>query len=180
MTVLLPERLQTQRLILRKPRPADASLIFQAYAQDREVVRHLIWQPHQNMGETESFIAYCMQAWADGHSRPYLLAHRDEQDTPIGMLEARINSHTVDIGYVLQRSDWGGGLMPEAVDAVRDAALSHPACFRIQALCDAENHASARVLEKCGFVREGQLGRHAVFPNIAPEPRASLMYARCR
>ena len=70
--------------------------------------------------------------------------------------------------------------MGEAVDSISAAALAHPDCYRVQATCDTENHASARVLEKAGFVREGRLERHTVLPNLGAEPRATLMYARCR
>lgn len=180
MPLSLPERFQTQRLTLREPRKADAMHIFDAYTQDIEVARFTVWHPHRSVGETEAFISYCMQGWASGPSRPYVLARSENDGIPIGMLEARILSNTIDIGYVLQRSYWGAGLMSEAVDAVSNAALALPECFRIQATCDTENHASARVLEKCGFAREGRLERHTVLPNLGPEPRSSLMYARCR
>ena len=66
------------------------------------------------------------------------------------------------------------------MDAFSSAALALPDCYRVQATCDTENHASARVLEKSGFVREGRLERHLILPNLGPEPRASLMFARCR
>lgn len=178
MAILLPERLQTPRLILRAPRPADAVPVFAAYAQDPEVVRHLVWRPHQSVVETQDFLAYCIETWANGRSRPYILAQRDNEDVPIGMLDARIALDAIDIGYVLQRSSWGAGLMSEALEAVSRAALAVPDCVRVQATCDPENHASARTLEKCGFVRENFLERHAVLPNLGPEPRPALLYVR--
>lgn len=180
MALLLPDRLQTQRLTLRAPRQADAARMFEAYTHDLDVARYLVWRPHQVVGETEAFVAWCIDQWDGGRSRPYILAHRDNEDLPIGMLEARLFAHTIDIGYVLQRAYWGAGRMSEAVDAVSAAGLAHPDCFRIQATCDTDNHASARALERCGFTREGRLARHAVLPNLGAEPRPSLMYARCR
>jgi RimJ/RimL family protein N-acetyltransferase len=96
------------------------------------------------------------------------------------MLEARILAHTVDIGYVLARKHWGAGLMPEAIRALAQVALALPSIFRVQATCDIDNRASARTLEKSGFVREARLERYIVHPNISPEPRPCLMYARCR
>lgn len=180
MSLSLPERLQTRRLLLREPRPADAARIFDAYTQDIEVARHMVWRPHTSQGHTAAFIAWCIDTWAAGRGRPYVLAHRDEAAVPIGMLEARLLGNTVDVGYVLQRASWGAGLMSEAMDAFSSAALAQPDCYRVQATCDTENHASARVLEKSGFVREGRLERHLILPNLGPEPRASLMFARCR
>jgi ribosomal-protein-alanine N-acetyltransferase len=44
-------------------------------------------------------------------------------------------------------------------------------------VCDAENVASSRVLEKAGMTREGLLRRYAMHPNVSDEPRDSLCYA---
>jgi RimJ/RimL family protein N-acetyltransferase len=179
MTLSLPEQLRTSRLVLREPRHADAAAFFEAYTQDIDVARYMTWRPHVAVAQTEAFIGYCMRVWASGSGRPYVLV-RPGDDTPIGMLEARLFPHTVDLGYVLQRRHWGQGLMPEAINALCEAALALPDCFRIQATCDAENLASARTLEKSGFAFEGKLARHTVLPNLGDEPRASLIYARCR
>jgi ribosomal-protein-alanine N-acetyltransferase len=180
MALLLPDRLQTQRLILRRPRRADAALVFDAYTQDIAVARHMTWRPHKAVSETEGFISSCIEGWDSGRSRAYVLATHDSEDIPIGMLEARLLSHTIDIGYVLGRSYWGCGLMPEAVRALCDSALAMPHWFRVQATCDVENQASARTLEKSGFVREARLERYTVHPNVSADPRPCFMYARCR
>jgi RimJ/RimL family protein N-acetyltransferase len=180
MPVSLPDQLHTERLKLRAPRRSDAVHLFAAYTQDPEVARYMTWRPHTLLSQTEGFIDYCLRGWAEDRSRAYLLVPHDHDDVPIGMLEARLQPHTIDVGYVLQRKYWGAGLMPEAMRAFSDVALSLPEYFRVQATCDVENAASARTLEKSGFVRECRLERHTVIPNISPEPRASLMYARWR
>ncbi|NGZ84640.1 GNAT family N-acetyltransferase [Duganella aceris] len=180
MSTSLPDTLRTQRLILREPRHSDAAGLFNAYTQDPEVARYMTWRPQSQLAETEAFVAYCMKGWAEDRSRAYILARHENEDLPIGMLEARLQPHTIDIGYVLQRKDWKTGLMSEAITAFCDTALALPEYFRIQATCDTENQASARTLEKAGFVREGELKRHMMLPNLDDEPRSSLMYARCR
>lgn len=98
----------------------------------------------------------------------------------LGMLDARATDHGLNIGYVLAREHWGQGHVPEAVRGLAEIALSRPTVFRIEATCDVENHPSARVLEKSGFVREGRLARYTVHPNLSPEPRDCWMYARLR
>jgi RimJ/RimL family protein N-acetyltransferase len=180
MTACLPARLQTERLVLREPRETDAALLFKSYTQDIEVARYTVWRPHTTLAETEAFIAQCIRNWTSGANKPYVLVPTEEPQQPIGVLEARTLSHIVDFGYVLSRSYWGRGLMPEAVCALAQSALEVPEVFRIQATCDTENLASARTLEKAGFVREGRLERHTMHPNISPEPRACFMYARCK
>jgi ribosomal-protein-alanine N-acetyltransferase len=179
MTDRLPEEINTPRLRLRRPTEADADAIFQAYAQDRQVCRHMIWAPHAVSSETREFISSCIEAWSTGNRLPYVI---EEQgcNLAVGMLEARIQGATVDIGYVLARAHWNKGLMPEAIQALSVAALGHPDTFRVQASCDTENVQSQRALEKSGFSREGRLERYIVHPNISAEPRACFMYARCR
>lgn len=180
MPILLPDEIATKRLILRQPKSSDAVALFNAYTQDIEVARYMVWRPHQSIAETENFIAYCCQAWSSGKARPYIISSRGEPDEPIGMLEARLHPHTVDLGYVLGRKHWGPGLMPEAVSALTNIALADPSCFRVQATCDTENIASARTLEKAGYTREAMLQRYIVHPNISTAPRTCFMYAHCR
>ncbi len=166
--------------MLREPRASDASSLFDAYTQDLEVARYMVWRPHSSPAETQEFIVACVRDWLSGLRLPYVLTLRDTPDRAIGMLEARPLSHLLDIGYVLARAHWGKGLMPEAIRALTETALRNPDIFRVQATCDVDNHASARALEKSGFSREGRLERHTVHPNISSEPRSCFLYARWR
>ncbi|MEO8444300.1 MAG: GNAT family N-acetyltransferase [Gammaproteobacteria bacterium] len=177
--VILPKRVSTQRLLLRPPVLADAEAIFQAYAQDPVVCRYMDWAPHASVADTHAFIARCLIGWQAGTPLPYVITDPDAGPA-IGMIEARVLGTTIDIGYVLARSRWGSGLMPEAIRVLTDACLARAEVFRVQAMCDMENAASARALEKSGFLREGRLERYGIHPNVSPEPRACFMYARTR
>lgn len=176
----LLSRIQTSRLILREPRESDAATIFFEYTQDSEVARYMIWRPHDRLAETENFIADCIHAWSTEQRKPFIVALSSREEKPIGMLDAHLHAHTATIGYVLSRHYWGNGYMPEAINTLAKILLNIPALFRIQALCDIENKASARTLGKSGFIHEGTLKRHTVHPNISSEPRTCLMYARCK
>jgi len=180
MAPVLPDRVETRRLVLRKPLHSDANTIFAEYTQDLQVALYMIWRPHAALEESQGFIEACIRAWDEGERQAYVLALQGNELEPVGMLEARAVGSTVDIGYVLSRSHWGSGLMPEAIRAVTDAALSSANIYRVQASCDVDNQASARALEKSGFSREGRLERYSAHPNLSSEPRACFMYARCR
>jgi RimJ/RimL family protein N-acetyltransferase len=58
--------------------------------------------------------------------------------------------------------------------------MTDPATWRIQAFCDIENRASARVLEKIGLTFEGTLHRYMILPNLGDAPRDVHCYARVR
>lgn len=176
----LPSSFDTARLHLRLPRASDAAEIFSAYAQDPDVTRFMIWRPHAHAGETEGFISECISSVQAGNRFPYVLCSSARPDTPIGMLDVRLSGHKVALGYVLARSYWGNGFMPEAVRALADLVLSRAQFFRVSAYCDVDNHASQRTLEKAGFLREGRHERFSVHPNVSPEPRPCFMYARWR
>jgi [ribosomal protein S5]-alanine N-acetyltransferase len=70
--------------------------------------------------------------------------------------------------------------MTEALRAVLDYAFRNPGMYRVWAVCDAGNVASARVLEKAGMSFEGIIRRYQVRPQISPEPRDARSYARVR
>src|SRR5690606_11785104 len=83
-----------------------------------------------------------------------------------------------ETGYVLAQDAWGQGFATEALRAMVELAPA-VGVRRLYALCHTEHAASARVLEKCGFVREAVLPRHVEFPNLAPGELADVFcYAR--
>ncbi len=58
-------------------------------------------------------------------------------------------------GYWLGRAYWGRGIATAACAAFTDYALNKRGFVRLEATIYAPNVASMRVLEKCGYVREG-------------------------
>ena len=70
--------------------------------------------------------------------------------------------------------------MTEALTEIAGWAMRQDGIRRLGAVCDIDNLASARVMEKAGLAREGILRRWLVHPNISPEPRDCFSYAKCR
>jgi [ribosomal protein S5]-alanine N-acetyltransferase len=157
----------------------DASDIFARYAQDPIVTRYLTWQPHDTVERTRAFLRRCVAGMADGTVLPWVLCEPPD-DRPIGMLELRPTGHRAEMGYVLARDHWGRGLMSEAARAVADWALVQPGIFRVWAVTDVDNAASARVLEKAGMQREGVLRRWILHPGLGSEPRDCWCFGRVR
>ena len=88
-----------------------------------------------------------------------------------------IYAKTAKFGYWLGEPLWGQGIMTAAVRATADFVLGHFDLVRLEAPVFEWNPASMRVLEKCGFVREG-VQRRGVFK----EGRIidAVIYARVR
>jgi [ribosomal protein S5]-alanine N-acetyltransferase len=64
---------------------------------------------------------------------------------------------TAVFGYWLGQAYWGRGIGTDAARTLSDDALRRGGLRRLEANVFAQNVASARVLEKCGFVLEGTL-----------------------
>lgn len=171
----MPDQIDTDRLRLRRIQAGDADAIFSVYAQDSDVTRFLVWMPHLSVSVTHVFVTQCVTAWEAGSAFPYVLVDQASGEL-LGMLEVRPDGHCAEVGYVLARRHWGKGLMPEALGCVVNLAFSTLRFSSIEATCDVENRASARALEKSGFVRQGRLVQHIVHPNLSAEPRDSSLY----
>lgn len=171
-----PSNTKTERLILRQPIYGDAKLIFEQYACDLEVTKYLSWQPHKSIAQTNEYIDRCILAWKNKSAFPFVLI-RQNDGRLIGMVEIRIDDRKADLGYVLSKSAWGRGYMPEAVKALVDWSFKQAKIYRVWAVCDIDNIASTRVMEKVGMEREGVLKKWLVHPNISSEPRDCYCYA---
>ena len=176
--VKAPASFETHRLLLRRPQPEDAAVVFARYANDPEVTRFVGWPKHESVADTQAFLAFSDAEWERWQAGPYMIWSRSDGvllgSTGLGF-ETPYRAAT---GYVLARDAWGRGYATEALNAMVDIA-PRVGVQRLYALCHLEHRASWRVLEKCGFEREGILRRYAEFPNLAfPAPADVLCYAR--
>ena len=64
-----------------------------------------------------------------------------------------------EIGYGILEEYQGQGYATEAVEAALRWAFQNPNVTAIEAETDADNAASKRVLEKCGFIANGIIGK---------------------
>jgi len=171
-----PETFVTDRLCLRRPTLSDAESIHDGYATDPEVTRYLIWQPHKHIDETKEFLRRCDEGWSTGSDYPWAITLKDSGEL-IGMVGLRVHEYKADAGYCLARKFWGKGFATEAATAIVSWALAQPQIYRVWAMVDVDNAASARVLEKVGMEREGIMRRSQMHPGVSSEPRDSYVYA---
>ncbi|MBO0661091.1 GNAT family N-acetyltransferase [Jiella sp. MQZ9-1] len=167
----------TARLKLRPLIQQDTRAIFEGYARAPQIMRYMTWRPHNAIGETEAFVARSIAAEA---ARTYAIVEHDAPDLCGVFTLRRPEAHRLGFGYVLAKPFWGRGYISEVLTTVADWALHQDGIWRIADICDVDNHASARVMEKAGFLRDGVLRRYRVRPNLSTEPRDSYLYARTR
>jgi ribosomal-protein-alanine N-acetyltransferase len=68
-----------------------------------------------------------------------------------------VHRRSAEVGYWLGREFWGRGIASAAVRAMTGLAFERFDLIRLHACVFAWNPASARVLEKAGYTREGRL-----------------------
>lgn len=177
-TIAAPERIETGRLILRRPGPEDAEAIFTRYASDPEVVRYVGFPLHRSIDDTNAFLQRADAEWQKNGVGAYLIETRGKARLLGGTGLHQENSYRAVTGYVLAKDAWGMGYATEALRAM-SALADERRIVRLSATTHPDNAASWRMLEKCGFQREATLRRHFRFPNLpGSAPVDVLLYAR--
>jgi RimJ/RimL family protein N-acetyltransferase len=174
MTLKAPAIFETPRLVIRRPDLRDAAAIFERYAADPDVTRYVGWPRHQSVGDTEGFLAFSDAVWDRWPAGPYLILSRDDGKLLGGTGLDFETPYRAATGYVLARDAWGQGYATEALNAMVDIASS-TGVRRLYAICHHEHRASWRVLEKCGFEREGTLRSYVTFPNLGSDAPADVL-----
>jgi len=150
--------LHTPRLKLRPMSDADADALY-AMHSNAYVLRYWDAPTWTERERADRFIANS-QRMADEGSGARLAIDRLSDGAFIGWCSlSRWNPdfRSASMGYCLTDAAWGQGYATEAARAVLQWAYDTLDLNRVQAEADTRNTASARVLEKLGFVLEGTL-----------------------
>ena len=150
--------LHTARLRLRPFTAADAPALFALHG-DAHVLRYWDAPPWSEPARADRFIAACAEMAEEG-SGARLAIDRASDEAFIGWCSlTRWDPvhRSASMGYCLDDTAWGHGYATEAARAVLVWAFEALDLNRVQAETDTRNTASAHVLEKLGFVREGTL-----------------------
>jgi len=156
-----PERIACDGFALRPWRESDADdLVF--HANDAQVARSLGERfPHPYaLDDAHLFIAHALHL---SNEKTYAIEINGVASGGIGVHPGEgVERHSAELGYWVGRAYWGEGIATAAVRALLPHALRELKLYRLQARVFADNPASMKVLERCGFVREAVLRRLVV------------------
>ena len=155
--------LHTPRLRLRPFSDADAGSLF-ALHSNAHVLRYWDSPPWSDPARAERFIATCREMAEEGTGARVAM-QRESDGVFIGWCTlSRWNPdyRSASLGYCLDDVAWGRGYATEAVRGLLQWGFDTLDLNRVQAEADTRNVASARVLEKLGFLREGTLREDCV------------------
>ena len=189
--------IQTERLLLRPLRPADAPSLHNL-VNDWAVVRNLAQLPFPYSRQlADDWIASTAAQIEAGTGIHLAITGPEEGSELVGCVGIRLDlaPRAGTLGYWIGRRFWGHGVATEAVIRLSRWALANLDLDRLEAGVIADNPASAAVLRHAGFRQTGtgdqaflaRGGRHpvllfeAVRDDIAPpqpDPAASLPAAQ--
>ena len=148
----------TPRLRLRPLAESDAEALFAIFS-DARVMRYWSSAPWTSIDKAHELIAKDAAALPAGeHLRLGIETTADHR--LIGhcsLFNFNAQCQRADVGYGMAFAAWGHGYMHEALTALLDYGFAELALNRIEADIDPRNAASAKTLERLGFVREGFL-----------------------
>lgn len=147
---------QFENFTLRPLRPEDAPSLAQ-YGNNHNVWRNLRDRfPHPlTVTDTQKYIDITMR------QAPGSVFVIEVDGKAVGVIGLTLGEgerrHGAELGYWLGEPYWGRGIITKSVQAVTEYAIKELGLTRIESYVFSWNPASARVLEKIGFEREGVL-----------------------
>ncbi len=159
-----PDSFETERLLIRAPRPEDAPEVHAAIVESSAELR--AWMP---WAEREQDLDAVREDQINAHARfilrEDLRLHLHLRDAPERLIGSS-GLHRIDwsvprfeIGYWLRTGFAGRGFATEAVRGIAAFAFRELGAERIEIWCDARNERSAAVARRAGFRQEATL-RH--------------------
>lgn len=155
--------LHTARLRLRPFDDTDADDLF-ALHSNADVLRYWDSPPWSDRERADRFVAVCREMAEEG-TGARLAVDRLADGAFIGwcgLIRWNPIYRSASLGYCYAEAAWGHGHATEAARALLQWGFDTMDLNRVQAETDTRNVASARVLEKLGFVREGTLREDCV------------------
>jgi RimJ/RimL family protein N-acetyltransferase len=143
--------------------PSDEAACVE-YLNEKEIYDRTLRIPYPYTGEAFQQWLAMLQQSRQQHGEPVHWAIRNQSGSLIGGIGFQDlelgKCHRAEIGYWLAKPYWGRGIMTAVVQRACQHAFEAWGLAKIVAHVFSFNAASARVLEKCGFQKEGFLRKH--------------------
>jgi len=175
--------LSTDRLLLREMIVADAPGILRLRSNE-EVMKYINRPLTRTLEDAQAWIGVVVSTLQKAEGITWCIALKEmpsESVGSIGLWRIEKENYRAEIGYMLEPSLQGKGIMYEAIQKVVEYGFAQMGLHSIEGQLDPRNIASSRVLEKAGFVREayfkenyflrGSFADTAVYSLLNPSPQ---------
>jgi RimJ/RimL family protein N-acetyltransferase len=165
----IPESFETERLLIRVPRPGDGAETNAAIVETFESLHAWMdWAKElPTVVQTEEYCRLAHSKFIARQEIPLRLIHK-ETGLCVGSSGFGIRNWDVpalEIGYWCRKRFEGQGYISEAVRSILKFGFETLAARRIEIRCDSRNTRSIRVAERVGMKREAELRNHALAPD---------------
>ena len=150
--------IESPRLLLRIVEEADLPALLTINGDD-EVTRFLPYATWRSIADGQAWFARYRALIASSTASQFVVIEK-ASDSIIGtclLFRHEAASDRMELGYVLGRAHWGGGLMREALSALIAHAFTAYGLRRLEAEVNPDNRASDVLLRRLGFTHEGVL-----------------------
>lgn len=150
-------KIETERLILRRFNIQDAEGMYKSWATDKEVTKFLSWKTHENVEFTKALLNNWIDAYKNESTYNWVIEIKDEKQVIGNISAVRVNelNFSCEIGYCIASKYWNKGITTEAMKAVIDYMFKEVGFSRVVALYDTNNQASGKVMIKSNMQYEG-------------------------
>ena len=151
--------IETKRLILRPLTLDDAEVAFNGWTGDPEVAKYVSWLPHNSIDEAVDWLKEIEWKHDDaGNIVPsefyiwgFVLKETEELFGSGGLIWEE-GCQLYQVGYNIMKKHWNLGYTTEAMRAILQFAIKNLDIKKVAGGHAKENFASAKVIEKLGFV----------------------------
>lgn len=166
MPQLKPITLTTERLTLRWMTNNDVDAQYALFS-DPAITRYWSSPAWTDIAQARAYVEKTIAEYKDSSGLRFavVLQATGEMIGSVKLYDFDDANRRCAVGYALQQSYWGKGFVSEAMTAVLRHAFEEFNMNRIEADVDPRNDASAKVLERQGFVKEGFLRERWIVNN---------------
>jgi ribosomal-protein-alanine N-acetyltransferase len=147
--------LQTDRLLLTEVLPDDLAFVFEGMSDP--VAKPYYGFYYTTLEETKKQLEWYRNNFRSGTGVPWKIVEKSTglKAGIISFYYYKPEHKKAEVGFWLLPQFWNKGIITEALRAVAQYCKKERGMHRLEAFVEAENGASTKALEKCGFQREG-------------------------
>jgi [ribosomal protein S5]-alanine N-acetyltransferase len=148
--------IETNRLLLRKPFIDGAADLFELRS-NMEVMKYVNRPIAKTINDAEELINRLLQILGNNEGINWFISTKENPSKVIGNIgiwQLKKEDYRGEIGYMLHPNYWRKGIIQEAIEATITYAFKEANFHSLEAKIHPLNIASAKVLEKTGFIKE--------------------------